>query len=361
MAFNEKGRGNLRNLVESQGSQAVAKILEDAINKDEIKPSEFSIKELFEAFVTRDVQEAVGTGDFVKITGALINKAVIDGYEGAVGIGDQLVTTIPGKLKKETITGFTALLYPQQVPEGKDYESSGFEEKYVTVQSLKYGRIVGITEEMIQGDQTHSVIIRAKTLGERCKDMKEKLIVQGVIDVNSTVWRPSDSPLALYANASTTTAHDADNLAASNPFGASGLSAIEKLAHAMTDDSHEKNYIGVSLIGKPLLVPVDLMEEAWELSATPTHPETAERASNYWKGKFVPMTSPWITANSSSTWYWGDFRRDFVWVDIFPLQTLVEKPGAPSAFDSDVPFRFKVRLFGGIGAIDFRHVFRATA
>ena len=142
--------------------------------------------------------------------------------------------------------------------------------------------------------------------------------------------------------------------------GAAGLAAVEKLAHAMTDDSMQANYMLANIIGKPALFPVDLMEEAWELSSGPTHPETAERAPNYWRGKFVPYTSPWITANSESYWYWGDFKKCFLWITIWPLQTIDAKPGNYREFEADIKSRHKVRFYGGIGALDFRFVFKST-
>ena len=381
MAFNEKGRGNLRELYESMGAPAIEKIIVEAIDKGEIKPDEFSFQELWkgctndapfprreddmDAFIHegrvlwgRDKREAIGTGSFEKITTALINKKVIEGYDSVDVIWPNLVTEVPGKLKKETIAGMTAQVFPQEVPEGKDYEGTGIEEKYVTIQTAKYGRYVEVTEEMVFFDQTGQVLTRAKEIGEGCAQHKEKLIVEGVQDINGNVWNPSDTAQAIYSNAATN--HNGDNLAGNTAFDASGLAAVQKLAHNMVGDSVEQNYILINLIGKPLLVPVDLMEEAWELSNGPSNPETAERAPNYWRGKFVPYTSPYITAQSSSVWYWGDFKRDFWWMNIWPLQTFTAKAGNYREFEADIISRHKVRYYGGIGAVDYVHVFKAT-
>ena len=388
MAFNEEGRGNLRDLYESIGSRQIEAVLIEAINKDEIKADEFSIRELWDAFTDhaplmkhpkgqgyvdlgfnyypevglfgRTKREAIGTGSFEKITGALINKKMIEGYDSVEVIWPNICTVVPGTLKKETITGATAQVWPQLVPEGKDYEGSGIEEKYVTIKTTKFGRIVEVTEEMVFFDQTGQILLRAKRLGEGCAGLKEKTIVEAAQDINSNTWNPSDSALPVFSNASTSTVHTWDNLQASNPFGAAGLAAIEKLAHAVTDDSIEKNYILTQIYGKPALFPVDLMEEAWELSNNPTHPETAERANNYWKGKFIPYTSPWITAQSTTTWYWGDFKRDLWWMEIWPLQTMDAKPGNYREFEADIKSRHKVRYYGGPGWVEARHVFKST-
>lgn len=382
MAFNEEGRGNLRELTESLGPQQVAKILIEAIQKDEIKVDEFSLRELYEgltgvscrpgriqspqAFLVdgkvvwgSTKKEAIGTGSFEKITGTLINKKIIEGYDSVKVIWPNLVTVVSGTLRKETVAGMTAQVFPEEVPEGANYEGSGIEEKYVTIQTAKYGRIVEITEEMIFFDQTGQVWLRAKGIGEMCATKKEKLILEGVQDINSNVWNPNDTAQAFYSNKATN--HNTDNLQATNAFNAAGLAAIEKLAQDAIDDSIQENPILVDIIGEPALFPVQLMEEAWELSMSPSHPETAERAPNYWKGKYVPYTSPYITVRSATTWYWGSFKKDFWWVEIFPLQTFDAKPGNYREFEADVKSRHKVRMFGGIGAIDTVHCFKSTA
>ena len=382
MAFNEEGRGNLRELTESLGPQQVTKVLLEAIQKDEIKADEFSLRELYEGLtgvscrpgrikspqaflvdgkvVWGDTKkEAIGTGSFEKITGALINKKVIEGYGSVNVIWPNLVTTMAGTLKKETIAGMTAQVFPEEVPEGANYEGSGIEEKYVTVQTAKYGRIVEVTEEMVFMDQTGQVLTRAKGIGEMAATKKEKLILDGVQDVNANVWNPKDTAQAFYSNAATN--HNTDNLQASNAFNASGLAAIEKLAQAAVDDSVQQNPILVNIIGMPALFPVDLMEEAWELAMSPMHPETAENARNYWAGKYTPFTSPYITAQSTSSWFLGDFKKDFWWVEIFPLQTFDAAPNNYRSFEADIKSRHKVRFYGGIGAVDYVHCYKSTA
>ena len=382
--FGGDGRGSLKALYESKGNRAVEDILIEAIRTKEITADEFSLRELWEAFTDhaplmgktpgvltsfvidgqaywgRDKREAVGTGSFIKITGALINAKLIEGYESVRVIWPNFVTSVPGKLKKETVAGVIAQVFPQPVAEGKDYEGTGIEEKYVTIQTAKYGRIVEVTEEMIFFDQTGQVLNRAKGIGELCSQHKEKLVVEGVQDINTNIWNPSDTATAFYANGAAGSVHVNDNLSAV-AFGASGLAAVEKLAHNMKSDSIEENFILVDIMGKPLLAPVDLMEEAWELAMGPQNPETAERALNYWRGKYVPYTSPYISTQTSTSYYWGDFKKDFWWIDIWPLQTLDAKPGNYREFEADIKSRHKVRYYGGIGAVDVNHVFKGNS
>ncbi|MHA2047820.1 MAG: phage major capsid protein [Candidatus Thorarchaeota archaeon] len=369
MAFNENGNGNLRDLCDSAGVPAVEGKLLELIEADKFTMEQSSLKELWDGFTNhaplsgkdrlvmnepKNKREAVGTGAFTKITGALINKKIIEGYNSVPAIGGELTTTVPSRLQTETIPGIADTGLVELVAEGADYKSSSMVEKYVTIPNNKYGRIIDVTEELIYFDQTGQVLVRARTIGEGAAYYKEKLIVDGVQDVNTNVYRPSGAATALYSTANS-------NLQASNAFDAAGLQTVYKAAHDQTSDSDDTKYILVDLMGKPLLVPVDLMEEAWELAFGPEHPETAARARNYWQGKFKPMTSQFITAQSTTTWYWGDFAKDFWWMEVWPLQNLTAKAGHEDEFNKDIKAKYKTRFFGGIGAVDFRHVYKSTA
>ena len=117
--------------------------------KVKARPEQFSIRALWEGLVgpvedtlafARDqggfqeviVTEAVGTGAFPSAVGQLVAAKVIEGYESPGFIGDELVTTMPSKLRGERLVGFTSLQGPKPVGEGAAYEESTFREKYVT-------------------------------------------------------------------------------------------------------------------------------------------------------------------------------------------------------------------------------------
>jgi len=110
-----------------------------------------------------------------------------------------------------------------------------------------------------------------------------------------------------------------------------------------------------------VLIPIDLQIEAWELANSALVPESAENAKNYWKSKFKVLTSPYLTADSATTWYWGDFKKDFVWTEVWPMQVLSAPVSHDSSFDNDVKAIFKARAFGGCGALDYRRSFKCTA
>lgn len=358
MAFNRKMGQALREVIESKGEDGAIEVIRMALESKKMRPEDFSIREIWEACNPGvDVQEAVASSSFPKITGELINAKVIAAYEGAAGIAEELVETIPSNMQVETFAGMTEAEFPEEVGEGQEYNDSTIAEKYVTAHNKKYGRRIDVTEEMIYFDKTGQVLSRANRIGVKARQYKEKLIIEGVQDINSNVYRPSGTPTAFYASGN-------GNLITSNPFGESGLENVMKYAQIQKDDSESAqagDYIYIDLNNVIVLVPVDLQVEAWQLANSAKTPESAENAENYFKGRFKPLTSPYITAQSSSTWYWGNFREDFKWVEVWPLQTLTAAPGNLDEFKRDIKAMVKVRMFGSIAALDYRHCYKSTS
>jgi len=67
------------------------------------------------------------------------------------------------------------------------------------------------------------------------------------------------------------------------------------------------------------------------------------------------LSSPFIDeqgTSAASTWYLGDFRRQFIWTEIWPVQTFLQRAESAAAFDRDVVLRVKARYFGGVSAVD---------
>ena len=354
----------LRDMVESLGPVGTKVAIRDMLKKKELKPEDFtSFQEIWAACErdsmgnVRSIEEAVSSDLFPVITGEIISARVIEGYQSVDMVSDQLVTTVPSKLMIDTIAGFTAVGGPDVVLEGQPYNERAFEEKYVTIPHVKVGDIIRVTEETILFDQTGQILIRAATIGEKTAQLKEKTIVQGVIDLNSKVFKPSAVDTAFYR---TSASGDRKvNSAASCPFGEAGLLKAMALFHNMTDE--QGDYVAVrpaNLIG---LFPFDLWVRVAQMIQSTLVPEGTENAVNIWKGLFKPLTSPYVTEQSASTWYLGDFKKDFWWSEIWPLQTFTMRPGSEMEFTRDIKSQTKVRYFGGVGAVDDKHSLKLTA
>jgi len=322
--------------------QACKVICED-IKSDKLPVGKCSIKDMFEALTTSTFPKAVGT---------LINKSVIAGYETVPTIGQDLVTVVPSNKITETVVGFDEVDTPDIVLEGMPYGETGFGEKYVTMKNIKRGRIISITEETIKFDQTGQVIQRARMIGEKSALKKEQLIVEGVIDANSTVYKPSGIATAFYS----TSASPAN--ATATVLGESGLDAVQVLVAAMTDANSDP--ILINEANMLLLTGSTLRRQAWELMNSPMTPEGAEGARNYFKGLYSLRYSPFVT--STTNYFIGDFKKDFWWTEVYPLQLLERSMNdTDEGFKRDIIAQFKARFYGAIGAVDNKHSFKGAA
>ncbi|MFH0811374.1 MAG: hypothetical protein V2A69_00850 [Pseudomonadota bacterium] len=354
----------LRDMVESLGPVGTKVAIREMLKKKELKPEDFtSFQEIWAACErdkmgnVRHFSEAVSSDLFPVITGEIISAKIIAGYDSIKRIGDMLTTTMTSKMKTATYAGFTASKGPDVVLEGAPYNDSGLDEKWASISHTKYGRIISVTEETILFDQTGQVLVFAGRIGEKAALYKEKLTVEGIQDINSNVYKPAGVATAFYR--STASGDRKINLATSAPFGEAGLLALKKVMDAMTDE--EGDYITLGLGQLYGLFPVDLEVRVKQMLNSTLVPEGVSNATNTWKGWFTPLASPYVSGQSTSAWYVGDFRQDFIWSEVWPLQTFTAKPGHEDEFNRDIKSKTKVRFYGEIGAVDDKHSFKCTA
>ncbi|MBT4865342.1 MAG: hypothetical protein HON53_09510, partial [Planctomycetaceae bacterium] len=318
----------------------------------------------------------VGANLFQVITGELIGRKVIEGYEDDSGfVGDKLVTVMPSRHRSQKIAGFKALAGPTEVQEGHSYEESTFEEKYVTTAETKQVRILSINEELIAFDQTGEINRRAMALGYYLRQERERTIIRGVTDADSGsgtyVYRPTGSGQQLYkANGSNRNWVGSGNTTSTSYNSAVPLvdwtDVEEVLSYRATevkDDRIDGTTRPVVAPVKQVLVPENLRGTArsvinsTEIAVTTDVNET--RFANPIHNLAEVVSSPFIDEQGGQAvndWYIGDFRRQFIWTEIWPVQTFLQRAESESAFDRDVVLRVKVRYFGGISAVDTVYV-----
>jgi hypothetical protein len=384
---------SLRTLIESQGAAGFYQKVCELLNEKQVTPDDFSYYELAEACgvlahlrslrerspvgvpVAQLLSEAnpgVGTNLFQVVTGELIGRKVIEGYEDDAGfIGERLVTVMPSQLRNTKIAGFRALAGPTEVHEGHPYEESTFEEKYVTTQESKQGRILSISEELIAFDQTGEINRRAMALGYYLRQERERTIVRAVTDADAGggkfVYRPSGAGEALYAVDGSNRNYVGVGNTTSPDFDAAvplvDWTDIEEVLHYRATQVKDDRIDGD---GRPIVAPVRqvLVPEALRGTArsvvhateiTVTTTEGEMRLANPIHGMVEVLSSPFIDeqgGNAANDWYLGDFKRQFVWTEIWPVQTYLQRSDSESAFERDVVLRVKGRYYGGISAVD---------
>jgi len=389
--------GAIRQMVQEHGAegylQMQAALLEGRTlpngRQQRVRAEEFSFRALWEGlvgpieetlpyaqqqlgYIEMPVTESVASSAFPSAVGQLIAAKVIDGYESDGYIGDELVTVMPSKLRGERIVGFTHLQGPKVVEEGEPYQDSTFGEKYVTTKETKRGRILSITEEAVYFDQTGQVLLRAGQLGETMRQDKERRIIRGVADVSSTepVYRPSGTAEQLYS------AGNNNLLSTATPLV--DWTDIQEVLqfHALNiRDDRETDDEGTTQpivwMPKILLTAVELAGVAARIvnatQLTGSSMETPNVVRSLVPG-LVARSSAFLDAaqganqwDDASDYLVGDFKKQFIYKEIWPLQVFRAPAQNEEQFTSDVVARFKMREYGDVNAIDERYVIKVNA
>jgi hypothetical protein len=390
--FSMQGAG-LKGLVESLGAEGFYHKLCTLLNEKQLTVDDFSYYELAEACgvlpqlrrlrewssdgrpvtaLLRETNPGVNTSLFQVVTGELLGRKVIEGYEDDSGfIGDKLVSVMPSRVRNSKIAGFRALSGPAEVSEGHPYEESTFEEKFVTTAESKQGRILSINEELIAFDMTGELNRRAMALGFYLRQERERTIVRAVTDADAGtgkfVYRPHGAGRALYATDGSqrnwigtgNTTSPGFNTAVPLSDWSDVDVALNYRATEVKDDRIDGTARPIVAPVKQLLVPERLRGSARSIlhstEITVTNEDQETTFANPVQGLAEVLSSPFIDEQGGQAlndWYIGDFRRQFVWTEIWPVQTFLQRAESEAAFDRDVVLRVKVRYYGGVSAVD---------
>lgn len=352
----------------------------ELINEGKINGDNFSLKGLWEAMnrpalghknligkqlTEAELKEEMDSTAFPKITGALINKEIQKAYELFPAVGDMLVTALPSSLKEETIVGFTSADTLQEVFEGGDYQEGAYGEKYHLIRNRKFGRILALTEEMIKFDQTGQMVMRARDIGQNARAKKEEIILDAVLETASTgayaSWRPAGTATTLYSNTSNDpyTSGTLDTLITDTLADETDIDAALAEFASMTDESGNPIWINPDI----LLTGLSYASIAEKIvgSQGSNINQKSSAVINPFAGKFKAVATSYVDSKKGAAyWLLGDFKRQFVYTEVFPVETFQAKPGNKDEFDRDILYKFKTRLMGGCGAITNRYVIQST-
>jgi hypothetical protein len=392
-------RDEIRNLLETAGPRRVLATIDALIEghtlengqKYKLSPDQFSLREIWEGTVgpCEDtlpsqngdslMQEAINTTMFTNIIRLLISKTVIAAYDSLPTIGDSLCTTVKASRRLENIAGFTEAEGMKDVLEGAPYEDSSIGEKYVTATAGKRGRLVSVTEEMIMEDQTGQLLMRAQRIGEQAKVDKEIAILSGVMDKGNQVYRPSGTATPQYSTTLGNLVGDAGSYAGfTSPLPLVDWLTIDKLQqfHPLSISDDRQMGVAQPILWNPtqLLVPPGMnatalrIVNATEVRVTTTGAVSGDNRTTFTnpaKGMFTVLTSPLMLrlgiSDAATAYFYGDFKKQFIWREIWPIQTFSQGRDSESAFERDVISRFKVRYLGGLNSVEHRWVLKVKA
>jgi len=347
---------------ENERTTVLCKKIDDLLNakpneKPKMVPEDFSIQEIF---------QAVHPTAFPLVTGKLIAKKMLDAYQLADTIGDQLVEKMPSNMMVDRIPGFKVGGAINAVGPGGPYQHTGYiEEKWVQVVGQKYGKILDITWEIIKFDQTGSILRIAGQIGLGAAMYRERMILNHIQDITGyKSWHTGDADadgatdVDLYST-STTAPHRTSNQITNALVNHEDINAAVLLFGLLVDDSEQEEPIVVS--PKILLVPVALEMRANMIYKSTVLLGAANAQPNPYAGKFKPLSSPFLDAQSSIVWYLGDFKRQFIWKEVIPLQVLTRMDEKNDiAWERDVKAQYKIRFYGDCAATDYCYVVKST-
>lgn len=397
---------SLRDLVESNGIPWVQQKLNECMalyrrepnHEDGLRPEDFSIRELAEAFCGEDwvrrlnpqnfrtgmailegAGDAVDVTAFANITGQIFYNKILDGWQTAKAIGDELVETIQTDLDGEKIPWISPPLMEEgKVHPGLPYQESGLVEEYIETPSLDtYGRILSIHKLTIFYDRTAMVMRQANTIGERLKKSWNRRVL-------NTFLGASGTPAFKWRGVSYTP-YQSNGTYWTNDFSGQPLvdwTSIEKVEIAATkilepdlQNAGINEPIDIAL-DTIIVMPSKKHTARRILTATDTRSNNLQPAPNQATYAPSPLDSyktiddkqlyrqaidqlGLTTAQAEDLWFMMDSKKKpIAYMQNWALTIEIAPPNSPAMFERDIVFRIKGSERGTTAWLDPRYVFR---
>lgn len=380
---------NLKQQYEAKGPEKTALHLREALDAKELKPDDFSIRELAEVFMgtewVRNLDPRRGTvileggGDgvdstaFSNITGQIVYSRIMEAYASPAFWASGAVQTIPTRFDGEKIPGIATLKDETNiVNEGMPYESKGFGEDYIeTPATYKRGFIVPVTKEAIFFDRTGLILSRAAEVGTILGLDKEKRILDVILGVTSAYkWKGTSY--------STYVSTPWDNTITDELIDWSDIDAAEQLFAAMTDPNTGEPILmdpaNVSLVVMPNYkhaarrilrateidygIPSSATVQTITKGPNTVNPYTLQDNTALAKARLV--ASGVSAGDAAKYWYLGNFRKAFAYMENWPITVTQAPTNSEAEFTADIVARFKCSERGAAAVLDPRYVVQST-
>ena len=361
--------------------------LRESLEKKEVKPNEFSLRPLFEHLVDdgREIVDswnpaygghgsinliesgsAIDTAAFSNIFGQVTNAEVLAKFNDPSFIGDQLCTVVPTKFNGQKIPGMSRIGdMNESIAEGAPYPTAGNSEEWIdTPTTTKKGVIVPVTKEAVFFDNTGLVLDRAGEVAYWLGLNREKRILDAVLGITTLYRRNGAAAIATYQTSTPYVNSQSNAMVDWTDF-----EAAELLFDAMVDPNTGEL---ISVIPNTVIVPTALKHTAKRIvNATETRTAVGGYATSGNLGSYgTPntldsynvITSPLVKArtSSASTWFMGDFKRAFRYMENWPITVAQAAVNSEAEFTNDIVARFKVSERGTPAVIEPRYVCKNT-
>jgi hypothetical protein len=370
-------RKQIKKLLQEAGNaRAAACVMEHRFNLPESDPrrwtpDDFSLMEIAEACGGDTSQaaylqdkpifsEAVGASQFQTLVGVLLSKKVMDAYQAEARVADKIYDKFNSSLETDRVPGGYIAGTLEDITEGGLYpHTADILEKYVTMGHGKKGLILDITEESVRFDRSGIVMREAVKLGQRMAVDRESRALNTFQDItNYKAWYPSGTQADLYQNAQGAgDAHEYDNLVTDVLADYTDINSLWTLLKLMKDDNGDPMVVDPKL----LLVPVTLSVTAKRVIKNTVLAGASNAEMNPFANAFEIIDSQYLDAQSTTAWYLGDPKKQFLEKVVIPPQVTSRRSGdMEEGWNRDILAQWKVRYDSTFGATDYRFVGKST-
>lgn len=402
-AIKDRARSNFREtfrapsgariLCESKGERDFWEGFSKAITTGEIKPEDFSIRNVFESVVDDgaailedwrgggsvtllEAAGAISSQSFSNITGQIVYSKILDAFQLEGDTIMSLIPTVPTQFNGERIPGIGRIGDQAEiVNEGGAYPLAGVNEDYIdTPATVKRGMIVPVTKEAVFFDRTNLILSRAGEVGTWLGLNKEKRACDCLVDENTTAhrlkWRGTT-----YATYQTSTPWI--NSATSNALeNWSNIDAVEQLLANMTDPNTGEP---IMVMADTLVVNPQLRARADQiLNATQLMRATGGYAvtgnlnqtltgntvgSSLYSPRYKIVSSrmmPTRTATDTN-WFLGNPAKALAYMENWPLKVEQAPPNSAKEFENDIVAQYKASERGAYAVLEPRYMAKSAA
>jgi hypothetical protein len=311
--------------------------------------------------------DAVNTAAFANISGQIVYNAIMEAFTMESFVFSQAVRHIPTQFTGEKIAGIGRIGdQAEVVGEGMPFPNVGVSEDYIeTPVTTKRGMIVPLTKEAIFFDRTGVLIQTCAEVGENLALNKEKRVIDLIIDENVTAhrykWRGT-----VYATYQTSTPWDNTTASAALTDWTDIDEAEQTLAGILDPNTGEPvmNMPKDLIVTRQNLKKAQYIQNATEIRVGDGASATTQTiAMNPLSGSSYRILSSQLLAarmGTDTTWYLGDVRKAFAYMENWPLTAVQAPPNSEDEFTRDIAMKWKASERGATATLEPRVMTKCT-
>lgn len=383
-----RGLPDLISAAKNEPKEFAAK-LEKIVTERKLRFEDINLRDVYHGFKDVQVpvfhtdpdgrQRSIQASAFPLLAGLLMVAELENSYQEVASVGDELVVDFEDSKKVTVIARLLTLdTKIDQVDEAKDFPEIGASEESYEVLSVRNGRKLSITQEMIDENDIPNIVERVNKLAEIATTAVEKITLSRVCDQYGSAGSPAEpyalrpragGPIPLYVAVGSIgnfpqagKRAPSGTLKTGNAFtSGTNLDNLRIILADMRNDRGE--HIAEKWSNIVLLVPNALLGVALKTLMSELEPGVLNEYNNWGpRGPFRPtlISTPKLDDISSSDYFLGNFKREFrrKWKTNFEYVTL----GADSQryLDARIAFQARIAWDMGVNAVDYNGVVKSS-